>query len=98
MDVGNADIQQKLLRSAALGMIRDQYTEGDMKSAFVELLTSVHNKLTLHHTELQSRTKEYSDRIAAIFRQRTVFDLCRHSAQFLEELVWQAGRGGGIRR
>lgn len=94
VDVGNADIQQKLLRSAALGMIRDQYTEGDMKSAFVELLTSVHNKLTLHHTELQSRTKEYSDRIAAIFRQRTVFDLCRHSAQFLEELVWQAGRGG----
>ncbi|SEM46515.1 two-component system, response regulator YesN [Paenibacillus sp. cl141a] len=94
VDVGNVEVQQKLLHTAAYAMVNEDYTEERMKRAFVELLTGVHNKLMQHHTELQSRTKEYSDRIAAIFRQRTAYDLCRHSSQFLEELIWQAGNGG----
>ena len=94
VDVGNVEVQQKLLHTAAYAMVNEEYTEERMKRAFVELLTGVHNKLMQHHTELQSRTKEYSDRIAAIFRQRTAHDLCRHASQFLEEMIWQAGKGG----
>ncbi|GAA0847377.1 response regulator [Bifidobacterium pullorum subsp. gallinarum] len=94
VDVGNVEVQRNLLRSAAYAMVHEGYSEEGMKRSFVALLTGVYNKLMQHHTELQSRTKEYSDRIAAIFRQRTAHDLCQHSSQFLEELIWQAGKGG----
>ncbi|WP_106767008.1 response regulator transcription factor [Paenibacillus faecalis] len=94
VDVGNVDVQKKVLRLAALAMIHEHFSEDDMKRAFTELLTGVYNKLIIHHTGLQSRTKEYSDRISAIFCQTTVFDLCHHCAQFLEELMWQTGSGG----
>lgn len=94
VDVGNVEVQRNLLRSAAYALVNEEYGEEGMKRSFVELLTGVHNKLMQHHTGLQSRTKEYSDRIAAIFRQKTADDLCRHSSQFLEELIWQVGKGG----
>jgi len=94
VDVGHVEVQRKLILSAAYAMVNEGYTEEGIKSAFVELLTGVYNKLIQHHSELQSRTKEYSDRIAAIFRQSTVEGLCGHASQFLKELIWQAGQGG----
>lgn len=94
VDVGRVEVQRKLILSAAYAMVNEGYTEEGIKSAFVELLTSVYNKLIQHHTALQSRTKEYSNRIGEIFRQSTVEGLCRHASQFLEELIWQAGERG----
>lgn len=94
VDVGNDHVLTTLMSSAAGAMIREQFTEEEIKGLFVEMLTGVQNKLTQHHSELQSRTKEYSDRIASIYRQRSIHDLCRHSVQFLEELIAHAGKGG----
>ena len=94
VDVGNDHVLTTLISSAAGAMIREQFTEEEIKGLFVEMLTGVQNKLTQHHSELQSRTKEYSDRIASIYRQRSIHDLCRHSVQFLEELIAHAGKGG----
>ena len=94
VDVGHAEAQQKLLKSVALAMMRDGLSESEMKSAFVELLTGVLGKLIVHQTGLQVRTKEYSDQISAVFRQRTVYELYRHCVHFLQELNRPAGEGG----
>lgn len=93
VDVGNEEVQGRLIQAAAYAMVHDGYTEGMMKRAFMELLTGIFHKLTLHHTELQSRTKEYTDRIAAIYGQRTAYDLCDHSTAVLSELTGRVGRG-----
>ncbi|MEK3733406.1 response regulator transcription factor [Paenibacillus sp. FSL M8-0334] len=93
VDVGHAEVQHSLIPSAAYAMVRDGYTEGMMKGAFMELLTGIFHKLTLHHPDLQSRTKEYTDNIAAVYRQRTVFELCQHAVDVLGELTQQVGRG-----
>ena len=48
VDVGNVEVRKL---HAAYAMVNKDYTEERMKSAFVELLTGVHNKLMRHHTE-----------------------------------------------
>ena len=45
VDVGNVEVRRKPPHAAAYAMVNKDYTEERMKSAFVELLTGVHNKL-----------------------------------------------------
>ncbi|NMO97219.1 response regulator transcription factor [Paenibacillus lemnae] len=91
IDAGQMETLSALVNAAAETMMQEQYTEEKMKGAFVELLTAVYGKLTRHRAELQSRTseKEYSDHIAAVYRQPNVYALCRHSISFLEMLAGQ---------
>jgi len=94
VDTASKEAQRKLIRSAACAMARDGYTEERMKQAFAELLAAIYHKLALHDAELGARATHYSDRLAAIYRQRTAEQLCRHCAYCLEELSPAAGKGG----
>lgn len=94
VDVGNDSVLRKLVEPVLGAMIQEGFTEERIKNSFMELLTRVHGKLSKYHPELHSKIKESSDRIAAIYRQRSVYDLFDHVVQFLEELMWQAGKGG----
>ncbi|GAB6927286.1 response regulator transcription factor [Paenibacillus sp. JCM 10914] len=86
VDIGNVEVLHKLIQQAVAAMLNEQYTESGMRNALAELLTSIHNKWTLRRTDPQTRAMDYSDRIAAVFRQRTLEDLHAHVAEFLGEL------------
>lgn len=94
VDVGNDSMLRPLIESVLGAMIQEGYTEERIKNSFMELLTGVHGKLTKYHSELHSKIKESSDRIAAVYRQRSVYDLFDHTVQFFGDLMWQAGKGG----
>ncbi|WP_054956923.1 response regulator transcription factor [Paenibacillus dakarensis] len=94
VDIGNIEVLKTIVQSAACAMIQEEFTEEKIRNSFMELLTGVHSKLTQHHPELQSRIQERTDQITAVYRQPCVYDLCHHSVQVLEELMWQADNGG----
>ncbi|MCR2802487.1 response regulator transcription factor [Paenibacillus soyae] len=97
LEVGNKETMQALLRQTGQSLMAQGYGEGEIKRRFVELLTSILGKGLKQSPQLQSRSEEYSDYIAEIYKVRTLQGVYDKAGHFLEQMMSQLSEGGNHR-
>ncbi|WP_237167914.1 response regulator transcription factor [Paenibacillus yonginensis] len=91
MDIGNRTALEPLIRSAGEWLKTSGATEADIKRYFAELLSSLLARLSASHTILGSCLKDYTDRIALIYQQRSLRELYRHIGELLNLVMEPLG-------
>jgi two-component system response regulator YesN len=84
MDIGNHLVFPRLIQEAGDLMISARYSELAIKSRYVRIVTSLHNKLTLHDKEAESRHSQINEQIQYIFRHTSLVELQRYISALLE--------------
>ncbi|MEK3881817.1 response regulator transcription factor [Paenibacillus sp. PL2-23] len=97
LEVGNKETMLQLLRQTGQSLIAQGLNEGELKRRFVELLTSTLGKGLKQSPQLQSRSEEYADYIAEIYKVHTVKGVYEKAGHFLEQMMNQLGEGGNHR-
>lgn len=94
VDIGNRDAAQSLVRRMGQGLVAEGCAEKEIKSRFVELLTTILGKALKQSPELQSRSKGFSDGLTQIHKARTIAYLLSRAESFLEQIMHQLSEGG----
>ncbi|WP_334075266.1 response regulator transcription factor [Paenibacillus sp. A14] len=93
VEVGNREIVKSLVRRKGQSLVAEGQSEGDIKRGFAELLTAILGKGLKQSPELQSRSKEFSDRLSEIYKVRTLEALYVKTEVFLEQMMSQLSEG-----
>ncbi|MBB3109547.1 two-component system response regulator YesN [Paenibacillus phyllosphaerae] len=68
LDIGNDKAACELVRESGGSMLQANYTEQEIKTGIVQLVTGAVGKLTLHRPELQERRHELSNGIIELYK------------------------------
>lgn len=87
VEVGNLDAIKQFIVEFGHTLIRRHFNEGEIKQRFVELLTLIHGRELKQRPELQSQSKGYCDRVADIYRVRTIGDMFEQVGSLLQSIA-----------
>ncbi|MGG6313495.1 response regulator [Paenibacillus macerans] len=94
VDIGNRDAVKILLRQLGAVYMTEGSSEQEIKSRYVELLTTLFSKVLKQSPELQSRGKEFSDGFSEIQKARTILSLYEKAEGLLQQIINQLGEDG----
>ncbi|MFC4099691.1 response regulator transcription factor [Paenibacillus xanthanilyticus] len=94
LDIGNMEAAKQLAAEAGEAMLRANYSEQEIKTGMVQLITGAIGKLTLHRQELQDRRHELSGGIIGLYKPHTYQSLIESVQSVLARAMEGLDAGG----
>lgn len=94
VDIGNRDAVKSVLHRLGEAYRAEGATENEIKSRYVELLTTIYGKALKQSPELQHRGKEFSDGFSKIQKAYSILELNGQAERLLQQIMNQLGEDG----